>query len=87
MDFNLGQWEVIKYYYYHNNNYHYFHHHNNYDNMNILRYTIIFPTDEGECSAAGSGPIIHSESPDTHRLECSMELRASLDTLEGRKSP
>ena len=54
--------------------------------MNILRYTIIFPTDEGEYSSAGSGRFIHRESPDTHRLEGSMELRGGLDTLEGRKN-
>jgi hypothetical protein len=73
MDVNLIQWKVINYYYY-------------YYNMNILRYTIMFPTDEGECSAAGSGGIIQRDSPGTHRLEGSMELIAVLDTLEGRKN-
>ena len=54
--------------------------------MNILRYTKTFSTDEVECSAAGCCRIIHRQSPDTRRLEGSMELRAGLDTLEGRKN-
>lgn len=46
----------------------------------------MFSTDEGECSAAGSGRIIQRDSPGTYRLEGSMKFRAFLDTLEGRKN-
>ena len=55
MDVNLGQKEVIKYYY--RNHYYYYY------NTNILRYTIMFPTDKSECSTAGSGRIFTRTVP------------------------